>query len=290
MRAAVGSLVSTKSGERPRSRAHPHLARNSACHGTTWWSEASQPRAGVGRRSSLCPCAVPTLVERQESELDAALVREAEHRDSAIEPCRPRASLYDSGHRRAITLSAIALSSTGAGPRGWGRCRRLAVAQCTPTTCTAGCCRCGRPPARRAACGSRSSSPGVVREPVTIASHAQPGLEAPRDELRAASPCARARRRASVLAVGAVGCGELRQIGSTPKTRAMLADERWLSYRGENRLAAFQDRIPTAQIPLLPSQLRKLRPVTRRQGIPRQPIIRLGAPTSEASPKQPHHA
>ena len=29
-------------------------------------------------------------------------------------------------------------------------------------------------------------------------------------------------------------------------------------------------------IPILPSQLRKLRPVTRRQEIPRRPIIRLG--------------
>lgn len=51
----------------------------------------------------------------------------------------------------------------------------------------------------------------------------------------------------------------------------------------------FQDRIPTVPIPILPSQLRKLRPVTRRQEIPRRPIIRLGrgAPTSEASPERP---
>jgi hypothetical protein len=84
------------------------------------------------------------------------------------------ASLYELGLDRRSRSLPSRLSSTGAGPRGWGRCRRLAVAQCTPATCTAGRCRCARPPARRAACGSRSSSPRVVHEPATIASHAQP--------------------------------------------------------------------------------------------------------------------
>ena len=95
VRAAVESLVSTKSGERP-----PEPSPIPTSLGTQL---VTAPHGGLKRRS-LAPAWVGGLLcvhapfrrSSAENALDAALVREAEQRDSAIEPCRPRASLYDS--------------------------------------------------------------------------------------------------------------------------------------------------------------------------------------------------
>jgi hypothetical protein len=119
------------------------------------------------------------------------------------------ASLYELGLDGRSRSLPSRLSSTGAGPRGWGRCRRLAVAQCTPATCTAGRCRCARPPARRAACGSRSSSPRVVHgrppSPVTPSPAKCGHFRARRHERRIVSRCLAQGRGGRVLTYSSSG-------------------------------------------------------------------------------------